>query len=170
MKKTNKKEFFFTILGILTEFEIPCPAICQTEGTHFQSFGQMTGNFRHLAKWLAVRGIWPNDWFDTLTVTYISHPRATKYEVQYQLTHLSAPEFTPNFSGFRVVLYFVFYVVFCESLFVLLSFFFWPLCCLSFFWPLCCQSFFWPLCCQSIFDLRLLSTLLTSSSFPYPFR
>jgi len=31
-------------------------------GGHFQSFGQMTGNFRHLAKWLAVRGIWPNDW------------------------------------------------------------------------------------------------------------
>jgi hypothetical protein len=22
----------------------------------------MTGNFRHLAKWLAVRGNWPNDW------------------------------------------------------------------------------------------------------------
>jgi len=29
---------------------IPYQAICQTEGTHFQSFGQMTGNFRHLTK------------------------------------------------------------------------------------------------------------------------
>ena len=46
-KKKKKKNFFFTIL---TEFKIPYQAICQTEGTHFQSFGQMTGNFRHLAK------------------------------------------------------------------------------------------------------------------------
>ena len=50
-EKTRQKiGFFFTILDILTEFKIPYQAICQTEGTHFQSFGQMTGNFRHLAK------------------------------------------------------------------------------------------------------------------------
>ena len=69
-------------------------------------------------------------------------------------------------------------------LFVILSFFFWPLCCLSFFfWPLCCLSFFfWPLCCLSFFFwplcclsfflcslcclsfyLRLLITILVSS-------
>ena len=43
--------------------------------------------------------------------------------------------------------------MFCWSLFVLLYFIFWPLCCLSFFfWPLCCMSFFfWPLCCMSFF-------------------
>jgi hypothetical protein len=39
----KKKEVCFTIFDILTEFKIPYQAICQTEGTHFQSFGQMTG-------------------------------------------------------------------------------------------------------------------------------
>ena len=43
---------------------------------------------------------------------------------------------------------FVFYVVFCRSLFVLLSFFFWSLCCLS-------------------FDIRLLITPLVSSDYPF---
>ena len=51
-KKKKKKKIFFTIFDILTEFKIPYQAICQTKGTHVQSFGQMTGNFRHL-----VRGI-----------------------------------------------------------------------------------------------------------------
>ena len=49
-EKKPPKIVFFTILDILTEFKIPYQAICQTAGTHFQSFGQMTGNFRHLAK------------------------------------------------------------------------------------------------------------------------
>jgi hypothetical protein len=49
-EKSKQKIVFFTILDILTEFKIPYQAICQTEGTHFQSFGQITGNFRHLAK------------------------------------------------------------------------------------------------------------------------
>ena len=44
--------------------------------------------------------------------------------------HLSS---YPVFSGSRVDRSQVFYVMFCRSLFVLLSFFFWPLCCLSFF-------------------------------------
>ena len=35
------------------------------------------------------------------------------------------------FSGVRVAPYLVFCVVLCRSLFVLLSFFIWPLCCLS---------------------------------------
>ena len=43
--------------------------------------------------------------------------------------HLSS---TPVFSGFRF-LNFSFMCVFCRSLFVLLYFFFWPLCCLFFF-------------------------------------
>jgi len=62
--------------------------------------------------------------------------------------------------------------VFCRSLFVLLSFCFWPLCCLFFFfwplcclffffWPLCCLFFFfWPLCCLFFFDLQILITTL----------
>ena len=43
-EKTTQKIVFFTILDILTEFKIPYQAICQTEGTHFKSFGQMTEN------------------------------------------------------------------------------------------------------------------------------
>ena len=45
-----------------------------------------------------------------------------------------AHEFTIGFRGVRVAQSLVLY----RSLFVFLSFFFWPLCCLSFFWlPLC---------------------------------
>jgi hypothetical protein len=44
-----------------------------------------------------------------------------------------APAFISGFSGVRVTRSLVFCVVFCRSLFVLLSFFFWSLCCLSFF-------------------------------------
>jgi hypothetical protein len=43
-----------------------------------------------------------------------------------------AHEFTLVFSGVRVARSSVSCVVFCRSLFVLLSFFFWPLCCLYF--------------------------------------
>jgi len=65
---------------------------------------------------------------------------------------------SPVFSRIRVVRSLVFNIVFCASLFVFLSLFFWPLCCLSFiFWPLCCLSFiFWPLCCLSFFGLLFL--------------
>jgi hypothetical protein len=44
--------------------------------------------------------------------------------------HLSSPLV---FSGVGVTRSLIFCVAFCRSLFVLLSFFFWPLCCLSFF-------------------------------------
>ena len=57
-----------------------------------------------------------------------------------------APEFSPVFSGFRVDRFVVFCVMFCRLLFVLLSF------------------FFWLLCCPSFFDLRLL---ITTSIFFY---
>ena len=53
-----------------------------------------------------------------------------KQELPTLPEHLSSP---PDFSGVRVTQSFVFYVMFCRSLFVLLSFFFWPLCCVSFF-------------------------------------
>jgi hypothetical protein len=43
-----------------------------------------------------------------------------------------APEFTPVLSGARVTRSLVLCVMFCISLFVLLYFFFWPLCCLFF--------------------------------------
>ena len=44
-----------------------------------------------------------------------------------------AHEFTPIFSGVRVTRYLALCVVLCRSLFVPLSFFCWPLCCLYFF-------------------------------------
>ena len=54
--------------------------------------------------------------------------------VRFVYVH-SAPEIIPSFNGVRVARSLVFYVVFCRSLFVLLSFFFWPLhvLCMSFF-------------------------------------
>ena len=62
-----------------------------------------------------------------------------------QLTNLISP---PVVSGVRVTRSLVLCVLFCRSLFVLLSFFFWPLCSLS-------------------FDLRILITPLVSSSPSY---
>ena len=56
---------------------------------------------------------------------------------------------TPVFSGVRAAQSLVFCGVFCRSLFVILSFLFWPLYCLSFF------------------DLRFLTTHLVSSAFSY---
>ena len=47
--------------------------------------------------------------------------------------HLSSPSV---FSGVRVTRPLVLYVVFCRLLYVLFSFFFWPLCCLSSLRPL----------------------------------
>jgi hypothetical protein len=48
--------------------------------------------------------------------------------------HSGASEFTLVIRGVRVAQSLVFCIVFCKSLFVLLSFFFWPLYCLSFFY------------------------------------
>ena len=68
-----------------------------------------------------------------------------------------APESTPGFSGVRVTRSLFFCVVFCRSLFVPLSFFFWPsVCCLSFF--------FWPSVCCLSFELWILITPLVSSN------
>ena len=55
------------------------------------------------------------------------------------------------FSGVRVARSLVFCVMFCRSLFVILTFFFWPVCCLFFS------------------DLRNLSTPLVSSNFSFRF-
>ena len=69
----------------------------------------------------------------------------------------------PVFTGVRVARSLVFCVMFCGSLFVVLSFFLWPLCCLSFdlqllITPLV-SSNFWPLtfvvCPSSIYDFWL---------------
>jgi len=58
------------------------------------------------------------------------------------------PEFTTDFQWVRVARSLVFYVLFCRLLFVVLSFFLWPLCCLS-------------------SNLRRLITLLVSSNFSF---
>jgi hypothetical protein len=61
----------------------------------------------------------------------------------------------------------VFSVIFCRSLFVLLSFYSWPLHCIacpssiSGFW-LPPFGMFWPLHCMSVFDIRLLITSLVT--------
>jgi hypothetical protein len=56
---------------------------------------------------------------------------------------------TPVFRGFHVTRSLVLCVMFCKSLFILWSFFFWPLSCLFFF------------------DLRILITSLVSSNSSY---
>jgi hypothetical protein len=80
-------------------------------------------------------------------------------------------------------------VFYCGLLFVPLSSFFWPLCCLSFFRPLCCLSFghyvvcvsatmlsvFRPLCCLSFghyvvcLSATMFSVILPFTASDYPF-
>ena len=83
-----------------------------------------------------------------------------------------APEFTPGFQWGLCYSIFSCICMFCRSLFVLLYFFFWPLCCLFFFdirilITLLVSSNFWPLCCLFFFDIRILITLLVSSHSSY---
>jgi hypothetical protein len=101
-----------------------------------------------------------------------------------------------GFTGVHVARSLVFCVVFCGLLFVLLSFLFWPLCCLSFghcvvclliivlsvFWSLCCLSFghcvvcllvivlsvFWLLCCLSFGHCVVCPFFRFTASY-YPF-
>jgi hypothetical protein len=76
-----------------------------------------------------------------------------------------APEFTPGICGVRVDRFLFFYVMFCRSLFVPLSFFFLyiPLFLLlritASDYPF---GIFWPFHCFSFLDLRLLITPLES--------
>jgi hypothetical protein len=87
----------------------------------------------------------PNLWFITGFVTRLR--RRVPLVEQELLTlpnHLSSP---PG-SCYSI---FSFICMFCRSLFVLLSFFFWPLCCLFFF------------------DLRILIAPLVSSNSSYSF-
>jgi hypothetical protein len=65
---------------------------------------------------------------------------------QELLTLPEHPRSPPIFSGVCVTQSLVLYVYFCRSLFVLLYFIFWPLCCLF------------------LFDVRILVTLLVSSN------
>jgi len=99
--------------------------------------------------------------------------------------NVKAPNATSGFCEVRVAPSLYVCVVFCRSLFVLSSVFFWPLYCLSFH-PFCfghcivcpfilfvlaillfvlSSFFFWPLYCLSFVDLQLLITPLVSSNF-----
>ena len=71
--------------------------------------------------------------------------------IQFQRLYRSIILTQDLFSGFRVTRSLVFCVMSWRSLFIPLSFFFWPLCCLSFFY------------------LRLLIASLVSSGFRYIF-
>ena len=90
--------------------------------------------------------------------------------ILYKITFPDHPSSPPIYRGVRVALYLVFCIVFCRSMFVLLSIFFSHfVVCPSIYgiwlplWYL--QTllillfvFFWPLCDLSFFDLRLLIT------------
>jgi len=73
----------------------------------------------------------PHSWLFTGFVTRVTRrvPLA-EHELLTIPKHLCS---LPDFSGVRVGWSLVFYVAFCRLLFVLLSYFFWPFCCLSFF-------------------------------------
>jgi len=73
----------------------------------------------------------PHSWLFTGFVTRVTRrvPLA-EHELLTIPKHLCS---LPDFSGARVGWSLVFCVAFCRSLFVLLSYFFWPFCCLSFF-------------------------------------
>ena len=78
----------------------------------------------------------------TLTLLLIRRVPLVEKELLTLPEHLSSP---PVFSGIRYSI-FSFMCMFCRSLFVLLSF------------------FFWPLCCPFFFDIRILITHLVSSN------
>ena len=83
-------------------------------------------------------------WLNTGFVT-----RVTRQVSQVKQELLTFPEYQSSpsvLSGVHISRSLVLCVMFCRSLFVLLYFFFWPLCCLSFF------------------DLRILITPLVSSN------
>jgi hypothetical protein len=95
--------------------------------------------------------------------------------------HMSSPL---DFRGVRITRSLVSCAMSCRSLFVLLSFFFWPLCCqffcllaivlsvlLSFGHCVVCSSVFWPLSCLFFCLLAIvLSVLLRFTDSDYPFR
>jgi len=74
----------------------------------------------------------PHSWLITGFVTRVTWqvPLLVEQTLPTLPEHLSSPQV---FSGFHVTGSLVLCEMFCRSLFVVLSVFFWPLCCLSFF-------------------------------------
>ena len=111
-----------------------------------------------------------HSWLITRFVTRVT--RRVPHVLQELLTH----EFTPVVSEVHVGQSLVFCVVYCRLSFVLLSSFFWPLCCLFFFdLRLLIIPFDHCIVCPSIYDFWLLlltivlSVLLRSTTSDYPF-
>jgi hypothetical protein len=95
-----------------------------------------------------VLSVWREDtsWLITRFVTRVTRVSLVEQELLTFMEHLSS---SLVFSGVHITRSLVFCVVFCRSWFVLLSFFFCPLCCLS-------------------SDLRILMTPLISSDKWHP--
>ena len=80
-------------------------------------------------KWPRMRSI-SHSWFITGFVTRVTRPvPLVEQELFILPQHMSSPLI---YNGVRFTRSFIFYLVFCRSLFFLLWFFFWPLCSLSF--------------------------------------
>jgi hypothetical protein len=109
---------------------------------------QNVSNNEHLQR-TAKLSCWLRDcsesWLHNGFVTRVK--RRVPHVEQELFTLPGHPSSHSIFSGVRVARSLVFCVLFCRSLFVLLSFLFWPLCCLFFF------------------DLRILITPLVLSNF-----
>ena len=98
------------------------------------------------------------------------HPHAKKSQSDFVLEifiiSMPEPEYLepPNFAEVHVARTFVFCVLFCESLFGLLSVFFWPLHCLSFYY----LRFWWPLWYLQAFFLRRFSVWIAQNKITVP--
>jgi len=97
--------------GILCVGELKWPRICSTCSKYFPVLSSFMTYHRVCNK---------------INTTGTTNGAGTAYP-------FGAPEFTPSFKWVSCYSIFSFMYMFCRSLFVLLSFFFLPLCCLFFF-------------------------------------
>jgi hypothetical protein len=120
--------------------------------------------------WLTVTEYLCHKWPRKCSIWRIHHPEISSFVTYHRFCNKSSttgatfgagtaypsgvPEFIPCFCGVRVARSLVFCVMFCRSLFVLLTFFFWPLYCMSFF---DLQYLITPLVTPNISFCRLLS-------------
>ena len=109
--------------------------------------------------------------YNKKTTIYIHTQNGKQIYIWLEQYPSGASEFTPSFSEVRVPRSSVLCVMLSRLLFVLLSFFFWLLCCncLSFdLWILITPLVSWLLCCNCLsLDLRILITPLVSSNYSY---
>jgi hypothetical protein len=104
------------------------------------NFVYVTNDHRYVPLVVSTCRSFSRSWLITRVTRQVS---LVEQELPTLLEHLSS---LPDFREVHVAWSLVFCVMFCRSLFVLMSFIFWPLCCLSFF------------------DLQIMITPLASSS------